>query len=310
MQRLLERTFLVEATAERAWAELVAAQQWPRWARHLRRVEVTPPGPVGPGSSATLKLSNHTTATVKVTEFQDGRRFRWEGSFLWLGLGYDHLITTDEAGQVHITFTVEGGGVGVNTIGPLFARIYARNLDRAIPRLQALLRQPQPERSPQMTGNPNLPADVDVDLTRLFNAPRELVYQAFIDPDQLARWYGPVGFSVPRDTVEVQARVGGHLRLVMVSDADPDLRSAVDLRFTEVVENELLVGLEAWEGIPGQSGTWLSRRRVEFYDEGGGTRLVLREGPHPAGMAEGGRQAWQSMLTKLDTMLQGLRRPA
>jgi hypothetical protein len=142
MKRLLERTFPVEATSERTWAELVAAEQWPRWARHLRSVQVTPPGPVGPGSSATLKLTNRTRATVRVTEFQDGRRFRWEGSFLWLGLGYDHLVTTDETGRVHITFTVEGAGVGVNTIGRLFASIYARDLDRAIPRLQAVLRSP------------------------------------------------------------------------------------------------------------------------------------------------------------------------
>jgi hypothetical protein len=142
MKRLLERTFAVEATAERAWAELVAAQQWPRWARHLASVQVTPPGPVGPGSSATLKLTNHTTARMRVIEFQDGRRFRWEGSFLWLGLGYDHLVTTDEVGRVHITFAVDGAGRGVNTIGRLFASIYARNLDRAIPRLQALLRSP------------------------------------------------------------------------------------------------------------------------------------------------------------------------
>jgi Polyketide cyclase / dehydrase and lipid transport len=146
MQRLLERTFAVEAAAERAWAELVAAEQWPSWARHLRRVQVTPPGPVGPGSSATLKLTNRTKATVRVTEFQDGRRFRWEGSFLWLGLGYDHLVTTDEVGRVSVTFTVEGAGVGVNSIGRLFASIYARNLDRAIPRLQALLRSPDPAR--------------------------------------------------------------------------------------------------------------------------------------------------------------------
>jgi uncharacterized protein YndB with AHSA1/START domain len=40
-------------------------------------------------------------------------------------------------------------------------------------------------------------ASVDVELTRVFNAPRDLVYRAFTDPDQLARWYGPVGFSVP-----------------------------------------------------------------------------------------------------------------
>jgi Polyketide cyclase / dehydrase and lipid transport len=146
MRRLLERTFDVEAPAERAWAELVAAEQWPRWARHLASVQVTPPGPVGPASRATLRLTNHTTASMRVTEFQDGRRFRWEGSFLWLGLGYDHLVTTDEAGRVQITFTVEGAGVGVSTIGRLFAGVYARNLDRAIPRLQALLRSPDPAR--------------------------------------------------------------------------------------------------------------------------------------------------------------------
>jgi len=142
MKPLLERTFVVEAAAERAWAELLAAEQWPRWAHHLRSVQVTPPGPVGPDSSATLRLKNHTKASMRVTEFEDGRRFRWEGSFLWLGLGYDHLVTSNETGRVHITFTVEGAGVGINTIGPLFASIYARNLDRAIPRLQALLGSP------------------------------------------------------------------------------------------------------------------------------------------------------------------------
>jgi uncharacterized protein YndB with AHSA1/START domain len=149
-------------------------------------------------------------------------------------------------------------------------------------------------------------ASIDVDLTRVFNAPRELVYKAFTDADLLARWYGPVGFSAPRDSVDVLARVGGRLRLVMVSDTDPDRRSAVDLSFTEVVENELLVGTEHWEGIPGQQGTWSSHRRLEFHHQDGGTRLVLREGPHPAGMAEGGRQAWESMFTKLDKLLEGL----
>jgi hypothetical protein len=49
-------------------------------------------------------------------------------------------------GRVRITFTVDGAGVGSTTIGPLFASIYARNLDRAIPRLQALLRSPDPAR--------------------------------------------------------------------------------------------------------------------------------------------------------------------
>ena len=51
-----------------------------------------------------------------------------------------------------------------------------------------------------------------IEITRIFDAPRELVYQAFTDPDQLAQWFGPVGCSVPRDSIEIDARPGGHLR--------------------------------------------------------------------------------------------------
>jgi uncharacterized protein YndB with AHSA1/START domain len=44
-----------------------------------------------------------------------------------------------------------------------------------------------------MAGNANF----DVDLTRVVNAPRELVYEAFTDPDRLAGWYGPSGSRCP-----------------------------------------------------------------------------------------------------------------
>src|SRR6185437_7880791 len=46
----------------------------------------------------------------------------------------------------------------------------------------------------------------DLVITREFDAPRELVYRAFVDPDQLAAWFGPVGYSVPRDSVSVEAK--------------------------------------------------------------------------------------------------------
>jgi uncharacterized protein YndB with AHSA1/START domain len=49
----------------------------------------------------------------------------------------------------------------------------------------------------------------DIELTRVFEAPPERVYQAFTDPDLFARWYGPVGFPVDPETVEIDARVGG-----------------------------------------------------------------------------------------------------
>jgi uncharacterized protein YndB with AHSA1/START domain len=52
-----------------------------------------------------------------------------------------------------------------------------------------------------------------VTLTRIFDAPRELVWRAWTDPKHLAQWFGPRGFtsSVP----ELDVRVGGALRIVM-----------------------------------------------------------------------------------------------
>ena len=50
-------------------------------------------------------------------------------------------------------------------------------------------------------------------ITRVFDAPRELVWQAWTDPKMMAQWFGPRGFtsSVP----QLEPRVGGALRIVM-----------------------------------------------------------------------------------------------
>jgi len=141
-------------------------------------------------------------------------------------------------------------------------------------------------------------------ISRIFHAPRELVYQAFVDPDQLAEWMGPVGFSTPRDTVAVDARPGGYQRFVMVSDEDPAVRSPVDATFTEVIENELLVGEQSVEGIPGFEGTARMTLRLEFHDEPGGrTRLELRQGPFSRQTEEDSREGWNSSFSKLDDLL-------
>jgi len=140
-------------------------------------------------------------------------------------------------------------------------------------------------------------------ITRIFDAPRELVYRAFVDPDQLAEWFGPVGYSVPRDTVDVDARVGGHQRFTMVSDEDPTQTSPVNATFVEVVENELLVGEEDTSAIPEFAGVTM-RMRIEFHDEPGGrTRLVLTQGPYPPEIAEMAREGWTSSFTKLDKLI-------
>jgi uncharacterized protein YndB with AHSA1/START domain len=141
-------------------------------------------------------------------------------------------------------------------------------------------------------------------IEREFDAPRALVYRAFVDPDQLAAWFGPVGYSVPRDTVEIDARPGGRQRFVMVSDTNPDERSPVDATFTEVIEHELLMGEEHVEGIPGFPDGVVMRIRLEFHDAGEGrTRLVVRQGPYDPTFLEMARAGWESSFTKLDGLL-------
>jgi uncharacterized protein YndB with AHSA1/START domain len=145
----------------------------------------------------------------------------------------------------------------------------------------------------------------DIEITRVLDAPPEHVYRAFTDPDHFAQWYGPLGFPVHRDTVELDARVGGRQRFTMVSDHDPSMRTEFDGRFAAVVHNELLSSRGSWDGIPGQTEAWPSNLHVEFHDQDGKTRLVVREGPHPPGTADLGRQAWEVMLPKLESLLSG-----
>ncbi|MBK5217948.1 MAG: SRPBCC domain-containing protein [Propionibacteriales bacterium] len=140
-------------------------------------------------------------------------------------------------------------------------------------------------------------------ISRHFDAPRELVYKAFTDPDQLAAWFGPAQFSVPRDTVSVDARVGGHMRLTMVNNDNPSWTSPVDSTFVEVIENQLLVGYELVKGFPGmEDGTKLTLS-LAFIDEDGGTRLELRQGPFPEELRDMSHEGWMGSFTKLDTLL-------
>jgi uncharacterized protein YndB with AHSA1/START domain len=140
-------------------------------------------------------------------------------------------------------------------------------------------------------------------IERTFAAPRELVYRAFTDADQLSAWFGPAGWSVPRESVDVDVRPGGHQRFTMVNDSDASQTSPVDATFVEVVENELLVGQESFT-MPGDSEPTVMTMRIELSDvEGGGTLLVITQGPFSDEMAEMTREGWGSSFTKLDALL-------
>jgi uncharacterized protein YndB with AHSA1/START domain len=147
-------------------------------------------------------------------------------------------------------------------------------------------------------------ATKEISISRIFDAPPELVYRAFVDPDQLCQWFGPVGYSVPYESVQIDARPGGFQRFVMVNDDDPEQRSAINATITEVVENELLVAHEDVDGIPGTTGSVRFRLRLEFHEEPGGkTRLELRQGPFPEQIGDDTVEGWESSFTRLDSLL-------
>lgn len=80
-------------------------------------------------------------------------------------------------------------------------------------------------------------------ISRVFDAPRELVYRAFTDPDHLAAWWGPIGNSLRRDEIEFDVRPGGFQRWTEVNAAEPGLRVHIRVDLTDVAEGELLEGV-------------------------------------------------------------------
>jgi uncharacterized protein YndB with AHSA1/START domain len=136
--------------------------------------------------------------------------------------------------------------------------------------------------------------DRQVLITRIFDAPRELVFAAWIDPDQVAAWYGPEHFDTER--VRIEPRVGGCYELTMVqrgSGAEHPVRYEI----VELVEPELIV--LRCEPMPEMGLPEGTVTRVEFHDHGEKTRMTLSDGPYPAqgrGHAEAG---WNGAFEKL-----------
>ena len=84
--------------------------------------------------------------------------------------------------------------------------------------------------------------------TRVFEAPRELVFRCMTDPEHLTHFWGPIGMSTPRESITVDARPGGAFETVMVNDADGS-RYPTRAVYVEIVEPERLVWTEPDTGV-------------------------------------------------------------
>ncbi|HEY2107102.1 MAG TPA: SRPBCC domain-containing protein [Candidatus Binataceae bacterium] len=140
-------------------------------------------------------------------------------------------------------------------------------------------------------------------ITRIFNAPRTLVFKLWTDPGHLAQWWGPKGFTNP--VCEVDARPGGAIRIVMRSPDGVDHPMAGVFR--EVVEPQRLVFTNM--ALDREGNTLLEGLTSVTFDEHGGKTKVTLEtsaagvAAQAAEMLKGMEEGWRQSLDRLDALV-------
>ena len=152
------------------------------------------------------------------------------------------------------------------------------------------------------------PAEREMVITHIFDAPRELVFKAWTEPEHLVQWWGPKGFTTPHCKIEL--RPGGVFHYCMRSPEGRDYWGRGVYR--EIVAPEKLVYTDTFsdpEGNPvepayydGMDPEWPSESlvTVTFSEQGGKTKVTLHHGVSESlAKRTGAKQGWTEMLERL-----------
>ena len=153
------------------------------------------------------------------------------------------------------------------------------------------------------TASVTLPTDDQILITREFDAPRELVYRAWTEPELVRRWWHANRGEMT--ICDIDLRVGGAWRYVMVTPNGTEV--AFHGEFQEIVPNERVVQTEVFEGFPDAGAV----ETLEFEDVDGRTRvtmLVQHERPEhrDAHVNSGMEDGLQDALDLLEQVAQSL----
>ncbi len=161
--------------------------------------------------------------------------------------------------------------------------------------------------------SPNMPSEVR--LTRVFNAPRDRLWNAWTDPGEIARWWGPKGFTAPG--IRIDLRVGGRFRLGMRGvGLDGVKRDNWNIgEFREIVPQEKLVASMQFADAEGHvvrpstyglPGDWPEEVLLTVLFEelpGGKTKLTVQQRGIPEIVAGMTGLGWNQSLDKLAASL-------
>ncbi len=148
-----------------------------------------------------------------------------------------------------------------------------------------------------------LPSDLEIAMTRVFDAPRELVYKAHTDPELTPRWWGQRGSTTIVDKMDV--RPGGAWRFVQ--KAPDGSEYAFRGEYREVVPPERLAYTFEFEGMPGK----VLVETITFTETDGKTTLTSvsvfdtkedRDGMLASGMESGAAESMDRLEELLATL--------
>jgi len=153
--------------------------------------------------------------------------------------------------------------------------------------------------------------ETELVITRIFDAPRELVWKVWTEPERVKRWWGPQGFTAPFCRIDL--RVGGTYLYCMQSPEGRDYWSTGVFR--EIVPPEQIVCTDSFADekgnvVPashyGMSGDMPLEMvvTVTFEEQGGRTKLTLRHAGFPSGeMRDLAKAGWDTSFDKLSESL-------
>jgi uncharacterized protein YndB with AHSA1/START domain len=141
-------------------------------------------------------------------------------------------------------------------------------------------------------------------ITRVFDAPVEVLWRAWTDPDELVHWLHPRGVATPRDTIDFDTREGGTYRYVMVNEADGS-EYPTGGTYLEVVEGERLKF--TW-GNPDESMDGAPIITVTLAPQGDRTEMTFHlDGLNVDLLGAGIYEGWLGAFDVMDDYLGGRR---